>query len=231
VQSREDTVGAEHAGQQVSDRDADLHRFIGARAGQAHHPGLPLRDLVVAGAVALRAVVAEPRDRQDHEPRVDPVQLLRREPESVEHPGAEVLHQYVGLGRQPAQERLPFVALEVGGDRLLVAVGAHEVRRLGGVLGTHERRSPAAAVVAGCGGLDLDDAGAEVAQHHRGMWSGQRSSQVDDDDVTQQGGHSPTLRCSRSVVVGSSCPLVRNDRLTLLDLAAGQPRAGLHTIP
>ena len=75
------------------------------------------------------------------------------------------------------------VGLEVEGDRLLVAVAGQEVGRDRVVLRADERRPPAAGVVAGAGRLDLDDAGAEVAQHHPGVRAGEGAGQVDDGDV------------------------------------------------
>ena len=70
-------------------------------ARQGHQAGLALRDLVVAGAAAFRAVMAEPGDGQHHEPRVELVQPLDGEAEPVEDAGAEVLDEDVGL-RAPA---------------------------------------------------------------------------------------------------------------------------------
>ena len=57
----------------------------GVRAGERHQPRLALGDLVVAGAPALRAVVAEAGDRQDDQARVELVQPLDGEAEAVEH--------------------------------------------------------------------------------------------------------------------------------------------------
>ena len=43
-------------------------------------------------------------------------------------------------------------------------------------------------VVAATGGLDLDDPGAEVAQHHRGVRAGQGAGEVDDEDAREGAG-------------------------------------------
>ena len=53
------------------------------------------------------------------------------------------------------------------------------------LLGLHERRAPAAGVVAAAGVLHLDHPGAEVAQHHRGVRAGEGPGQVDDEDAVQ----------------------------------------------
>ena len=83
----------------------DLLRVVGAGAGQRHQPGLALRDLVVAGAAALGAVVPEAGDREHHQPRVQLLQRLEAEPEPLQHAGAEVLHQHVGAADQGEQQR------------------------------------------------------------------------------------------------------------------------------
>ncbi len=140
---------------------ADALRVVGAGSGERHQPGLALGDLVVAGAPALRAVVAEAGDREDDQARVAPHQLLDAEAEPLQHAGAEVLHQHVGTVDQPEQDLLVGGVLEVERDRLLVAVGAQEVRRLPRVGLADERRPPAAGVVAAAGRLHLDHAGAE----------------------------------------------------------------------
>ena len=179
---------------------ADPVGCVGVGAGQRHQPGLALRDLVVARAAALGAVVAEPADRQDDQARVELVQPLDREPEPVQHAGAEVLQQDVGVGDHAGQDAAAVVALEVQRDGLLVAVAGQEVRRDRVVLRADERRPPAAGVVAGAGGLDLDDAGAEVAQHHPGVRPGEGAGQVDDGDAVQGAAHVVL----RSVVVSAS---------------------------
>ena len=104
-------------------------RVVGVGAGQRHQPGLALGDLVVARAAALGAVVAEPADRQDDQAGVELVQPLDREAEPVQHAGAEVLQQDVGVAHQAGQDAAAVVALEVERDGLLVAVAGQEVRR------------------------------------------------------------------------------------------------------
>ena len=49
-----------------------------------------------------------------------------------------------------------------------------------------ERRTPAAGVVASPRRLDLDDAGTEVAHHHRGVRTRESAGQVDHEDVVQR---------------------------------------------
>ena len=184
-------VRAVHPGEQVADRYADPLRVVGSGAGERHQAGLALGDLVVAGATALGAVVAEAGDRQHHEARVALHERVDPEPEALEDAGAEVLDEHVGAVDELQQHLAVGLGLEVEGDGLLVAVGGEEVRRLAVVLGADERRPPPAGVVAAARGLDLDDAGAEVAHHHRGVRPGQGTGEVDDQDAVQRAGHGP----------------------------------------
>ena len=189
----DDAVGAVHPGEQVADRHADALRVVGVGAGERHQAALALRDLVVPGPPALGPVVAEPADRQQDEPGVELVEPLDGEAEPVEHAGAEVLEQHVGAGDEPGQRLAALVGLQVEGHRLLVAVARQEVRRDRLVVGAHEGRSPATRLVAAPGGLDLDDAGAHVGEHHPAVGPGEGPGQVDDDDVVEGSAHGALL--------------------------------------
>ena len=175
VERGDDAVGAVHPGQQVGDRHADALRVVGPGAGERHEAGLALGDLVVAGAAALGPVVTEAGDRQHDEARVARHQRLDAEAKPVEHAGAEVLDEHVGPVDEGEQHVAVFGGLEVEGDRLLVAVGRQEVRRLAPPLVADEGRPPAAGVVAAARRLDLDDAGALVGEHHRRVRPGEGS--------------------------------------------------------
>ena len=126
-QRGQDAVRAVHAGQQVGDRCPDLLRVVRVRSGQRHQAGLALRDLVVAGAAALGAVVAEAGDGEDHQAGVQLVERVEAEAEPVEHAGAEVLDQDVGPPDKVEQDLPVVLGLQVEGDGLLVAVGGQEV--------------------------------------------------------------------------------------------------------
>jgi hypothetical protein len=193
VERGDDPVGAVHAGQEVTDRHTDTLRVVGVRPGQRHQAALALGDLVVAGAAALGPVVAEAADGEQHEAGVELVQPLDTEPQPVEHPGPEVLEQHVGMGHEAAEGLPPVGGLQVEGHRLLVAVAGQEVRRHRVVRGPDERRPPAAGLVPTVGGLDLDDPGPHVGEHHPAVRPGQGTGQVDDDDVVQWSAHG----CSR----------------------------------
>lgn len=148
-QRAQDTERAVRPGQEVRDRDTDLQGLVDA--GHAHQAGFALGDLVVTGAVGFRAVVAEPGDGQDHQPRVQLMEPLGAEPETIEHADPEVLHEHVGLACQPRQHLGVGLVLEIQDDRLFVAVRGHEIRRLPFLALAEERRPPAATVVAGAG--------------------------------------------------------------------------------
>ena len=181
-------VRAVHTGEQVADGDADTLRVVRSRAGQRHQAALALGDLVVPRPAALGAVVAEPADREDHEPWIERVQPLDGKAEPVEHAGPEVLQQDVRPRHELFEQGTPVVGLEVGGHRLLVPVARQEIGADRPVRGVDEGRSPAAGVVAAVGRLDLHDTGAEVTEHHRGVRPGERPGEVDDEGAGQRSG-------------------------------------------
>jgi hypothetical protein len=144
VQRGDDAVRAVHPCEEVADGHADAHRRLRVRSGERHQSALALGDLVVPGAAALGAVVAEPADGQHDEAGVELVQAFDGEAEPVEHAGPEVLDEDVPVAHQPREHVAPVVGLEVEGDRLLVAVARQEVGGHRVVLRTDERWSPAA---------------------------------------------------------------------------------------
>ena len=191
VEGRQHSDETRHACQQVGDRHADPGRLARV-TGKAHEPRLTLGHLVVAGPRALGTVVAEPADRQHHEARVDLVQTLRGEPEPVEDPGTVVLHEDVGPGDELVEQPPSVVAAQVSSDRLLVAVAGQEVGGHRRLRRPDEGRTPRPRVVA-VRGLDLDDAGTEVAHRHAGMRTGEGSSEVDDEQSVQRSRHAHRL--------------------------------------
>ncbi len=57
-----DAEGQQIAGREVGDRDADAHRPLPGQTGDRHQPAHALRDLIDAGAGAVRPVLAEAAD-------------------------------------------------------------------------------------------------------------------------------------------------------------------------
>ena len=90
-----------HAGEQVGDRDADLLRAaagqVVALAGHAHQPAHALDDVVVAGAVAVGAGLAEAGDRAVDQARVGCAQRCVVEPVARQVADLEVLDQHVAV--------------------------------------------------------------------------------------------------------------------------------------
>jgi hypothetical protein len=186
LQGRKDSERAVHARQQVRDRHADALNVGWSGTGYRHQPRFALGDLVVAGAPGFGAVVAESADGQDDQSRIDLGQALLGKPEPVKDTGAEILHQHVGPDKQSLQGGLAGLLLEIEGHGLLVPIRAQEVGRL--TVAVHrlgERRSPSPGVIAAIWVLHFDHLGAEVAQHHRGVWSSQGPGQVDDPQAVE----------------------------------------------
>ena len=95
--------GAEHAGEQVGDRQPDPRRVAVGGAGQAHQPGLGLDDLVEARARPVGTAGAEAGDRQRDQARVVLAQGGGVQAEPGEQAGSVVLDEHVGLGAERAQ--------------------------------------------------------------------------------------------------------------------------------
>jgi hypothetical protein len=123
---RLDVRGEEPDGEvQARPRIADLRAGDVGRtvrdAGGAHRAAHRLRDVLVGLEVGVRTARAKALDRAHDELRVDLVDPLPREPQAVEHAGAEVLHHDVAA-RDEVGEQLPALRrLHVDRDRPLVA--------------------------------------------------------------------------------------------------------------
>ncbi len=168
--------GPEQARQDVGDREADPLRGSAGAAGERHESGLGLHDLVESGPLAVGAAAAETGDGQRDQPRVEGAQVVEPQAETFEHPRTVVLHENVRLAGEPAQPVGIIGGFEVQDDGALVAVGAHEVRRLA-VSVAVDVRQPAPAVVTGWR-FDLHDVGAGVGHHHGRVWTGQCPAQI-----------------------------------------------------
>src|SRR5439155_839768 len=78
--------------------------------------GHALDDVVVGGLVAVRAGLAEARDRGVDQSRVQRLRRLVGEAQARHRAGAEVLDQDVAAPDQPPQRLLAALALEVEDD-------------------------------------------------------------------------------------------------------------------
>jgi hypothetical protein len=106
-QRDQDSHRGEDAGRQIRDRDADAHRPLARQPGDRHQPAHALRDLIEPGSFTIRTVLAEAGDRAIHQPLVDRLQRLIVDPQPELHVRPEILHQHIGPGDQPLQDRHP----------------------------------------------------------------------------------------------------------------------------
>jgi len=190
VHRGEDTDAAVEAGEEVGDGDAHLLRRAPRFAGERHHAAHRLDQRVVAGAGRVGAGLPEAGDRAVDQARVFPAQLLPPQPILGERADLEVLHQHVAALEQPQHQRLRLGLGDIQRERLLVAVYADEIGALLRV--RHEGRREATGIVARFRPLDLDDLGAQVAQHLGAGGPGEDAGQVEDAQALQgagRGGH------------------------------------------
>ena len=101
VDGRHDPERQQRRRVDVADARADARADRAGLAGRGDEPAHRLGDDVERGPVGVRALagarVAEPTDGAVDEPRVDLRQRLVAEAEPVEHAGAEVLDDHVGV--------------------------------------------------------------------------------------------------------------------------------------
>ena len=178
-QGGEDAGQGVHPGADVGDRDAGLGRRSGA-AGDRARARLRLRQQVVRPRFGVRTALAVAGDAHGDQAGARGAQFPRVEAKARRGPRGQVLDEHVGRAGQAA-ERFPAErVLHVQGHRLLVAVGPGEV-------GAHavDHLVVAAGGVAAGAVLDLDDAGAEVAQVAGADGRGDRLLDRHDGDATQ----------------------------------------------
>ena len=106
-----------------------------------------------------------------------PTKALGVEFITLEHATPEVVHYYIRLGDQSGNEVAVRWQREVGGQTLLVAIDAEEIRALPRFM---ERWSPAASIVSEAWAFHFDDVGPEITEHHRAEWPSEDSSEVQD---------------------------------------------------
>src|SRR5262249_47634085 len=97
------------------------------------------------------------------QPRIDLREGLGPKSESLHDAGAEVVHDDIGLLREPVDGLAAQRRAYIDRDALLVAVQAPEDRALAARVAHVLSRE-----IAGAGPLDLDDVGAKISQHLRG---------------------------------------------------------------
>ena len=174
-ESREHGLRRVHAGEQVDGRDAELERRLVGFAVERHQPGLALDQEVVAGTRGFRSGPVVAGDRAVDQVVAFLLQLLVAEAQFLRAAELEVLDHDVALRGEFARDPLAFGGLQVEAHRALVAVDAVEIRGLGRA----DAQAPVAGIVAASRMLDLDDFGAEVAEHHAAPGARQHAGKIE----------------------------------------------------
>ena len=138
-QRGEDRLEAGHARRVLREVVAKAQRRILGPSEVAIRPDQHLHVDLARGRAGQRAAAAVPADRAVDEARMARAQRLVAEAEALHHARAVALDEHVGVLEQPREDLRAGLALEVGGDRALVALELQEQRALG------RRRHPAAA--------------------------------------------------------------------------------------
>ena len=189
----DDLAAAAVQGDHRGERRGEPRRLVGQRhrrqqrlavrlAVDGGEPAHRLGDRREPGPPGVRAVLAEPRDARDDEPRVAGVQHVGAEPELLQPPGPEVLDEHRCVGDEAEQDVAVGVVLEVEDDRALAAVGELEPQPLAVALVAPRHRAQAVAV----GALDLDHVGAEVGEVAGAVGAGDHRRQVEHADVGER---------------------------------------------
>src|SRR5206468_5097508 len=161
-EGREDGNGKVHAGAAVADVGAVEQRRPVGLAGHAHRAGGRLGHWLEALVGAVGTVGAEALDRGIHRTRVQHLDRLVAQPESLHHPRAEVFGDDIGLRDQAARNILALDSLQIDDDAALVAVEQQKEIAVGRIV---RRRPQLPRPVAVRGPLNLDHIGAEPGQH------------------------------------------------------------------
>ena len=184
-QREQDPEREVEARRQVRHRHAGAHRPLAGQPGDRHEPGQPLRDLIEARALRVRAFLAEARDAAVHDARVLLRDRLVVDAQAVLHVGAEVLDHDVRAAREPHEQLPPARLLQIQREAALVAVQVLEVEAVAVAaqrLLAGRRRA-----------LDLDHVRAPVGELAHGGGSGARTAQIQDLDSGERHARSPAV--------------------------------------
>src|SRR5262245_45309308 len=110
-------------------------------------------------------------------------QLIGRKAELCRAVGAKVLEQHIAFREQLVENRLAFALGKIERYGTFVAIAGEVI----GAQIAGERRAPTAGLVAAAGALELDDVGAEVAEHLPAEWAGQHARGVEHAYVVERG--------------------------------------------
>ncbi len=192
-QRRHDGDGGVHAGHQVGQRHAGFLRAaagqVVAFAGHRHQAAHALDQEIIAGAVGVRAILAETGHRAIDDIGLDGLERLVIEAVAFQLADLVVFQHHVAVHHQFAQQGLAVNAGDVDRHRALAAVGGQVIGGFGGVVAVGVfgvGRAPGAGVVAVAGAFDLDHVGAQVGQVLRTPGAGQHAAQVQHAEVAQR---------------------------------------------
>ena len=176
--------GSHQPPEPVPDEDPAQDRRAAGEARDPDHAAHRLRHGVVGGApLGERPPLAEARVGHVDQARVRLAELPVADLPLVEGARPEILHEDVGLGRQPLEELLALGGVEVDPHVVLGVIRGEEPERrvlpVGG-LGRHVAHG-----VAPGGQLHLDDLGAELAEEVGGGGSEDEGGQLEDADPPQ----------------------------------------------
>ncbi|GBD12969.1 hypothetical protein HRbin24_00990 [bacterium HR24] len=184
VQGGQYADGRVQTGSDIPQGDARPNRPPARLAGDAHDASHALHNDVQGGLVAIGARLPEAGGGGVDEARVALRQHVVAQTQALHSAGREVLHHHIGLLDQPQKEVSAGGALQVDADAALAPVHREEV---GGLVVQVGARG--AGHVAVGRALDLDDVGAQVAQHHAGERPSQDPGEVQDADTGQRSSH------------------------------------------
>ena len=172
----EDAERCEQSGAQVGHRNTDAHRPVSRQAGDRHQPAHALRDLVEAGPVSVRPILAEAGDAGVDEARIDARQRLVVDAQALLHAGPEILHDHVRLPHHALERGEAFRRLEIQRQAALVAMQVLEVGAL--ARAAHRLFRPGRR-------FDLDDVGAPVGELARASRPCPHAGEVEDGETGQ----------------------------------------------
>src|SRR5207245_3366454 len=121
-QRGENADHAVHAGARISYGRPHVGRRIVGKAGDAHRAAHRLRDRLVALVVGVWPVRAEALDARVDQPRVELLDRLVSEAQTLEHTWTEILEQHVTGLQEGAEHVLGARILEIQGEASLVRV-------------------------------------------------------------------------------------------------------------
>ena len=165
----------------VGHRRRRIARLAGDLAGQRRQRRQALDQVVVSGPSGIGAGLAKAVQAGIDQPRVDREQIVGAELEASHRRRPHIVHEHVGVRRQPEQGGAATGLLQVEHDRALVAVALQVHRAHLGM--AHRCCEPHDVAV---GAFDLDDVGAVVAEDHGRVGTHHHAGEIDDPDAGER---------------------------------------------